>query len=84
MGMLGELYAQVYKEFRKPDKSLNGANEGRYSLEKSPACQAAFDTLKEKLTCHPVLAHPQFDKKFFVATDASDTEWVPCWPYATS
>ena len=29
----------------------------------SPTCQAVFDTLKEKWTCHPILAHPQFDKK---------------------
>jgi hypothetical protein len=37
------------------------------------ACQTAFEILKEKLTSQPVLAHPQFDKKFYVATDASDT-----------
>jgi hypothetical protein len=38
-----------------------------------PACQVVLDTLEEKLTFHPVLAHPQFDKKFIIATDASDT-----------
>jgi len=34
--------------------------------------QAAFDTLKERLTSAPTLACPKFDQRFTVQTDASD------------
>ena len=37
----------------------------------TPACQEAFERIREILTSHPVLAYPDFDKHFVVATDAS-------------
>ena len=36
-----------------------------------PALQCAFDTLKEKLWCPPVVAYADFSKPFILHTDAS-------------
>ena len=33
--------------------------------------QVAFDTMKERITSNPVLAHPQLDKPFELEVDAS-------------
>jgi len=38
----------------------------------TPECDSAFNILKTKLTTPPVLAFPQFETLFIVATDASD------------
>ena len=35
-------------------------------------CQAAFDSLKQKLTTSPMLVYPHFDRPFCVSTDASN------------
>ncbi|XP_048357553.1 uncharacterized protein LOC125435398 [Sphaerodactylus townsendi] len=39
----------------------------------TPVCQAAFEQLKQALVSLPVLKAPDFDRRFFVATDASDS-----------
>ena len=36
-----------------------------------PKQQQAFDTINEKLTTAPVLAHPNFEKPFLLYTDIS-------------
>ena len=35
-------------------------------------CQKAFEEMKRRLCCAPVLAFPRFDFPFFLSTDASD------------
>ena len=42
-------------------------------FEWSPACQASFDLLKQKLTSAPVLALPEGTEDFVVYTDASSS-----------
>lgn len=37
----------------------------------SAECATAFSTLKEKLTTHPILQHPDFEKQFSLTVDAS-------------
>lgn len=41
-------------------------------VEWTPACQDAFERLKQALMSMPVLRDPDFSKRFFVATDAFD------------
>jgi hypothetical protein len=43
-------------------ENLNGQNE----------CQSAFEELKSRLVSSPILAHPDFSKKFILDTDASN------------
>lgn len=38
----------------------------------SPECEQAFNTLKDAMCSTPVLVYPNFNKEFFLATDASD------------
>ncbi|CAH1247195.1 RTL1 [Branchiostoma lanceolatum] len=38
----------------------------------TPACQSAFDTLREKLTTAPLLAYPDYSQPFLLYTDASN------------
>ena len=35
-------------------------------------CQSAFEELKNRLVSSPILAHPDFSKKFILDTDASN------------
>lgn len=39
----------------------------------SDECQAAFDTLKEKLSSAPILRSPDWKFPFHISTDASDS-----------
>jgi hypothetical protein len=42
------------------------------SIDWSPECQSAFDTLKTALTSNQLLKIPDFDKPFEIISDASD------------
>eukprot|EP00731_Ephydatia_muelleri_P033914 Em0041g27a len=51
----------------------NNVKELRQFLGWTAQCTMAFQELKERLTTPPVLAFPQFDREFLLATDASDS-----------
>jgi hypothetical protein len=58
----------------KPDKNQDGSYSHRMGLTSiawDDECQAAFDTLKTKLTNPPVLAYPDFMAPFILYVDAS-------------
>jgi hypothetical protein len=41
------------------------------TFEWTNECQTAFEELKNRLVSSPILAHPDFSKKFILDTDAS-------------
>jgi hypothetical protein len=58
----------------RPDKKEDGSythRMGETPIEWTPECQAAFDTLKNRLINPPVLAYPDFSKPFILYVDAS-------------
>jgi hypothetical protein len=68
--------AQFYRKFIK---NFAGIARPLYDLLKvkqkflwSVACQEAFDTLRTALTGEDIMIYPDFTKKFYLATDASD------------
>ena len=58
-GITSELVATTKKNYRLPDKKL------------TPGMEKAIEILKEKLTTYPILRHPDFNRHFFLETDAS-------------
>jgi hypothetical protein len=62
----------VYK-FAEIAGPLHRLSEKNVKFEWTMECQAAFDTLKEKLTSTPILSYPLPDTPFIVDTDASNT-----------
>ena len=57
-----------YGDIAKP---LNGLSKSDVDFLWLEECQAAFDTLKERLTTAPILAYPDLDLEFILDTDAS-------------
>ena len=53
-------------------KPLHRLTEKGQAFVWTDECKMAFDTLKQKLTEAPILAHPDFEKEFVLDTDASD------------
>jgi hypothetical protein len=49
----------------------------------SENCQRAFEDMKTRLVEYPVLRHPQFDKRFYLYTDASNNVWEEFWVKST-
>ncbi|MDB5851806.1 MAG: hypothetical protein JWP29_5558 [Rhodoferax sp.] len=60
---------------RRDGKGANGKEKYNSKFDISglwtPECQKAFDELKERLIHAPILAHPRFDRRFYLYTDAS-------------
>ena len=71
---LASYYRRYILGFSHIAKPLHTLTQKQVSFNWSDECEAAFNTLKEKLVDAPVLAYPQFDKNsplFVLQTDAS-------------
>ena len=52
--------------------TLHELNRANQKFEWTPAAEAAFSKLKKRLTSSPIIAFPDFTKKFILACDASE------------
>ena len=71
---LASYYRRYILGFSHIAKPLHTLTQKQVSFNWSDECEAAFNTLKEKLVDAPVLSYPQFDKNsppFVLQTDAS-------------
>ena len=60
-----------YRRFIARIEPLRELTRKNAIFQWTPACEAAMDRLKKKLTTAPILAFPFFDREFTVETDAS-------------
>lgn len=72
-GFLGlcNFYRRYIKNFSHIAAPLNRLLKQNTRLKWTPECNDAFNTLKDKLTSSPVLAFPDLNRPFRLATDAS-------------
>ena len=64
-------FRRFIKNYAARAAPLNKLLKQDSKFEWTQDCQTAFDDLKTALTSPPVLAYPDFDKKFSLSTDAS-------------
>ena len=64
-------FIKGYSIIAEPLHKLTSKSGERYQWNQE--CQNAFVSLKQKLTTPPILAYPQFNHPFIMATDASGT-----------
>ncbi|GJX92616.1 reverse transcriptase domain-containing protein [Tanacetum coccineum] len=67
-------YRRFIKYFSKIARPLTKLLEKDTSFEFDDECQKAFDLLKEKLTCAPVIISPNWNLSFKLMCDASDSQ----------
>ena len=60
------------KNFADITKPLHSLTEKNAPFEWTVTCELAFDNLRKCLTTSPVLAYPEYSKRFVLDTDASD------------
>ena len=68
---LSSYYRRFIPNFAKIAQPLHQLTSKGVPFVWSAECEAAFTTLKGKLTVSPVLAYPSFDRGFTLETDAS-------------
>ncbi len=71
LGLAG-WYHRFVPHFSSIAEPLNALKRKDVKYLWTPACQAAFDILKQHLASPPILGHPDFTLPFIVYTDASD------------
>ncbi|GKA20637.1 reverse transcriptase domain-containing protein [Tanacetum coccineum] len=65
-------YRDFIKDFLKIGRPLTKLLEKDTAFEFNDECQKAFEILKEKLTCAPVIVSPNWNLPFELMCDASD------------
>ncbi|GKA29387.1 reverse transcriptase domain-containing protein [Tanacetum coccineum] len=65
-------YRRFIKDFSKIARPLTKLLEKDTPFEFNDECQKAFELLKEKLTCAPVIVNPNWNLPFKLMCDASD------------
>ena len=65
-------YRRFIKDFSRIVTPMNNLTQKDRPFEWSPACQAAFDLMKKRITEAPILSHYNPDKACHLETDASD------------
>ena len=68
---LASYYRKFIKDFSKIAKPLNNLTKKGVDYNWSKECENSFETLKEKLTQAPILGYPDFNRMFYLFTDAS-------------
>ena len=65
-------YRKFVKNYAHIASPLTALLKKDVKFQWTPQCEKAFQTLKNALTSAPILAFPQFDRPFILATDASE------------
>ncbi|GKA46223.1 reverse transcriptase domain-containing protein [Tanacetum coccineum] len=65
-------YRRFIKDFSKIARPLTKLLEKDTQFEFNDECESAFELLKEKLTCAPVIVRPNWNLPFELMCDASD------------
>ncbi|GJV54545.1 reverse transcriptase domain-containing protein [Tanacetum coccineum] len=65
-------YRRFIKDFSKIARPITKLYEKDTPFEFDDECQKAFESLKEKLTCAPVIVYPNWNLSFELMYDASD------------
>lgn len=71
VGMCG-FYAKFIKDFSRVCAPLNNLKRKGVKFRWTPETQKSFETLKMALISPPVLHLPDYDREFFVSSDASE------------
>jgi len=69
---IAEYYRRFLKGFSKKAAPLNDLLKKGHNYQWTPACQSAFQELKDALRSPPILALPDDTGVFYLDTDASD------------
>ena len=72
LGLAG-YYRRFVRDFATIARPLHRLTEKTAKFEWTSACDEAFQTLRQKLCTAPVLAFPNFDSRFILDTDASNS-----------
>lgn len=87
----GNFYRRFIHKYSDLSKPLNELTKKNQKFEWTPACQTAFDNLKQRFQSAPILKMPEPNKQFLIECDASkvatgavlrqkgdDGLWHPC------